>query len=804
MTIRSAATAALIILVLASSWRIEASAKPSAIVYVDMSDSVPVTTRASDGETVRLVVYGSGCRASRYDSPPAINGALIEFTLAISAACWATPPGFGWSADLPPLPSGTTYTIRYRLVRTFEGASVDELFVRTQLLAIGPRPARSEDARAGVPDPSFGTGGVARVPVPGFFNEPVSIARQAGGGVVVGARSASGFGVTRLLDTGAVDGTFAVDGTLDTRRTLSGMEAMTTGVNDEIAFAGGSFLNGTPHFALARYSGDGVPTSAVSVPMDLQGAVPKILYPHATAVALQAGGRIVVAGTASDRGTYDCVVNWDIFRYDAVGTLDAAFAANGVYRGGFAGCVYRMTATKSGGLLVLGSVTATGEMFLLALDANGHAVASFGDRGMVFGAFAFSAPIVRGDGKILVGLRDFSATRLNSDGSVDTTFADHGVLRNQTGVPLILQDIVEQDDGRMLLVGAQLVRSGDSSNPFMAWYRPVLARYTGDGKLDHSFADQGTSAVGLQLFSDLDGPIQGMALLPLPGGTTALAMPDSRGLSGGGALAAYRFEDGSRPSNYQGLWWNPAESGWGISFAHQGDTILATWFTFDLDGSPLWMVVAAHMTAPNVYSGTLYRGTGPAFNATPFAPSQVVGTPVGSATFTFNGNDDATFAYDIGGVVQTKRIARQVFASPVPACTWGAPLDPSLATNYQDLWWNAPAGSESGWGINFTHQGDTIFATWFTFGLDGKPLWLVVSASLVSPKVYSGTMYTGTGPAFNAIPFEPTKVVGTPVGTATFTFADGNNAIFAYTVNGVSQTKPITREIISAPGTICQ
>jgi hypothetical protein len=34
--------------------------------------------------------------------------------------------------------------------------------------------------------------------------------------------------------------------------------------------------------------------------------------------------------------------------------------------------------------------------------------------------------------------------------------------------------------------------------------------------------------------------------------------------------------------------------------------------------------------------------------------------------------------------------------------------------NYQGLWWKSPAGSESGWGINFAHQGDVIFATWFT------------------------------------------------------------------------------------------
>ncbi|TMG87516.1 MAG: hypothetical protein E6H78_01000, partial [Betaproteobacteria bacterium] len=40
--------------------------------------------------------------------------------------------------------------------------------------------------------------------------------------------------------------------------------------------------------------------------------------------------------------------------------------------------------------------------------------------------------------------------------------------------------------------------------------------------------------------------------------------------------------------------------------------------------------------------------------------------------------------------------------------------------NYEGLWWKSPAESESGWGINFAHQGDTIFATWFTYDLTGK------------------------------------------------------------------------------------
>jgi len=257
--------------------------------------------------------------------------------------------------------------------------------------------------------------------------------------------------------------------------------------------------------------------------------------------------------------------------------------------------------------------------------------------------------------------------------------------------------------------------------------------------------------------------------------------------------------------NYEGLWWNaPAasESGWGINFAHQGDTIFATWFTYDTTGKAWWLVMTATQSAPNVFSGTLFQTHGPAFNAVPFSPAAVVPTSVGAGTLTFSDASNGTFAYTVNGISQTKAITRQVFG-PLPTCTFGAQPNLALATNYQDLWWAAPAASESGWGINFTHQGDTIFATWFTYDLDGTPLWLVATTNKTAAGVYAGTLFRTTGPAFNAMPFNPAEVVATPVGTATLTFADGNDAMFAYTVNGVSQTKAITRQVFRAPGTVC-
>ena len=154
-------------------------------------------------------------------------------------------------------------------------------------------------------------------------------------------------------------------------------------------------------------------------------------------------------------------------------------------------------------------------------------------------------------------------------------------------------------------------------------------------------------------------------------------------------------------------------------------------------------------------------------------------------------------------ISQTKPITRQVFGT-VPACAWNALPSLASASNFQDLWWAAPAGVEAGWGINFTQQGSTMFATWFTYDVDGTPLWLSVTAAKAGTGVYSGQLIRTAGPAFSAVPFSTGLVTRSVVGTATFTFANGNAATFAYTVNGVAQTKQITRQLFAPPaGTLC-
>jgi hypothetical protein len=178
----------------------------------------------------------------------------------------------------------------------------------------------------------------------------------------------------------------------------------------------------------------------------------------------------------------------------------------------------------------------------------------------------------------------------------------------------------------------------------------------------------------------------------------------------------------------------------------------------------------------------------------------------GTATFTFTDDNHGTFAYTIdtgsGIVTQTKSITKQQFGT-LPVCVWGAKVDLAFTANFTDLWWNVPPGSEAGWGINFSHQGNVIFATWFTYDASGKGWWLAFVANKTGPGVYSGDVFTTTGPPFNAVPWDTSLVVETTIGTATLTFTDGNHATFAYTVNGVSQTKTITRQVFAPPGTAC-
>ena len=164
-------------------------------------------------------------------------------------------------------------------------------------------------------------------------------------------------------------------------------------------------------------------------------------------------------------------------------------------------------------------------------------------------------------------------------------------------------------------------------------------------------------------------------------------------------------------------------------------------------------------------------------------------------------NDAQTSSADFG---LTRRLAAGTYyvaiahrdAQGTGAYSFKASLS-TVTDNYTDLWWNA---SESGWGININHQGNILFAALFNYDTDGSPLWLVMApGTRQTDGSWSGTLYRGTGPVFNASPW--TGITNTPVGTMRITFTSTTAATLSYSVNGRAVNKAIVRQVFAAPPT---
>jgi hypothetical protein len=93
-----------------------------------------------------------------------------------------------------------------------------------------------------------------------------------------------------------------------------------------------------------------------------------------------------------------------------------------------------------------------------------------------------------------------------------------------------------------------------------------------------------------------------------------------------------------------------------------------------------------------------------------------------------------------------------------------------------------------------TQQYGVMFLAWYVYDSSGRPMWYVASSCVVAGSACSGTLYRTTGPAFGNS-FDPTRVQVTTAGTVSMSFIDANNATLTYTVNGVQETKFITRQV---------
>ncbi len=238
-------------------------------------------------------------------------------------------------------------------------------------------------------------------------------------------------------------------------------------------------------------------------------------------------------------------------------------------------------------------------------------------------------------------------------------------------------------------------------------------------------------------------------------------------------------------ANFTGMWWNPAQSGWGLAVTeHANGTMFAAWYVYDADGRALWIVMpGGSWTTSSTFAGDLYTATGSDPTGA-FDPASVTRTRVGSGRIEFSATDRATFSYTVSGVSESRALELAPFGVP----------DSSPAVSYADMWWNS---SESGWGLSISQQYRTLFAVWYKYRPDGSPEWLVMpGGAWTAADTYVGTLYRTSAPPrpFFGAAFDPSSIARTVVGTLTLRFTSAGTATMSYSVDGVAGAKAISRQ----------
>ncbi len=143
-------------------------------------------------------------------------------------------------------------------------------------------------------------------------------------------------------------------------------------------------------------------------------------------------------------------------------------------------------------------------------------------------------------------------------------------------------------------------------------------------------------------------------------------------------------------------------------------------------------------------------------------------------------SDASNLLLGAGGVLDSNGLT-DIFQTANPLA--GVPL--KTAT-----WWKQ---SESGWGLHVIDQGNVLAPAWFTYDVDGEPTWFLVGGAFAQADgSFVGDLFRYTGVPFAQI-VGPAADPANPVGAAILRFSGDQSLQFSYSVNGVAQTKRMTR-----------
>jgi uncharacterized delta-60 repeat protein len=303
----------------------------------------------------------------------------------------------------------------------------------------------------------------------GTDDEAFDVVVDSAGRIVVAGASTNGsgtdFAIARLLADGSPDTSFDGDGLVTTD--FAGGSDVANGVaitpGDGIVAAGSAFTGVGSDFALARYGSTGGLDSAFDgdgkVTTDFVGA-----DDAAAAVQIDAQGKYVVGGSAYNGTNKD---EFAIARYDAAGALDPSFDADGkvVTTGNDQG---RDLAIDAGGRIILAGSAFTGttlDFSIMRFNTDGSRDATFGKRGRVVtpigtGSDAAEAVAIDAGGTIVAAGsakfgedRDFALARYTPAGAPLGVFGSAGTVTTNLGASDSGRDVAFDADGNVALAG---------------------------------------------------------------------------------------------------------------------------------------------------------------------------------------------------------------------------------------------------------------------------------------------------------------------------------------------------------------
>jgi uncharacterized delta-60 repeat protein len=358
-------------------------------------------------------------------------------------------------------------------------------------------------------DPSFGAGGTVETQISSQALVK-GLAIQADGKIVAGGNAyppSNAVALARYELNGKLDTAFGSGGIV-TGPVFGTVQALALQPDGKILLVGNGFDSNTRRafFSMIRYRPDGTPDATFGSDGLVRGP-----DGGADSVALQADGRIVVAGTEPEDYAFKLV------RLNADGTLDPSFGSNGSVRAllGYAASASAVIVQPDGRILAAGSSVPGNpppppppppapppppppgppplpwEMTLLRYNPDGSLDPSFGSSGVVTTRLGLGTQInslaasvaLQPDGSIVAAAendRHFVLARYGADGALDTTFGPNGIVTTELQASGFPSGLALQTDGRIVIAGSDGV-----------------ARYRSNGTPDPAFGFNGVARANI-------------------------------------------------------------------------------------------------------------------------------------------------------------------------------------------------------------------------------------------------------------------------------------------------------------------